>query len=133
MTSPRNIKYTDIKDDKVFSSTKLNTLNVSSDIRFPLTHLGRLLQLNIFSPCDRDSSHQQDRNRVFRAEKHRIGQLNLPINCFSIFAVVLSGLVTDGSYSTLALADRLTALLPAYTEWPLFFTTLRLVFASVAS
>ncbi|WP_204141597.1 hypothetical protein [Halomicronema sp. CCY15110] len=45
---------------------------------------------------------------------------------------MLGGLVTGGSYSLPALADRLVAMLPDYTEWPLFFTTLRLIVASVA-
>jgi hypothetical protein len=109
----------------------LNTLHLSSGIRFPQPLLGRRFQLNIFAPRDRATVNPRSPNRIFRVQKGLKGQFDLPINYLSIFTVVLSGLVTDGSYSTLALADRLTALLPAYTEWPLFFTTLRLVMASV--
>ncbi|RZM82821.1 hypothetical protein [Leptolyngbya iicbica] len=74
----------------------------------------------------------QSSNRAPKAGNRLIGQFDLPIDQLSIFTILLSGLVTGGSYSTLIWGDRLTALLPAYTEWPLFFTTLRLVVASVA-
>lgn len=133
MTSGAAISYANNILENFLSSTKLNIPSLTFVVFGPKSLLQKASQLNI-RPLRRGNS---DRRPWLKAailpKKWLLNPLNLPIGQVSTFAVVLSTLFSEGSCNPLFLTDRVTSVMPAYTEWPLLLTTLRLLITGVMS
>lgn len=115
-------------------STKLNTLSLNSTAYFPKSpsHQASKTHLWLDNPFPRIGFHGF--KGAILPKRWHLKLLNLPIGHLSVSTVMLSTLCSEGSLNNaLVWADKLTAIMPAYPEWPLLFTTLRLVIAGVLS
>lgn len=115
-------------------STKLNTRSLKPVSHFPKTLLHQASQTKIWFD---DSPLRVGYCRFKTAivpKKWSPNLLNLPIDHLGAFTVILTSLWSEGSANiAFVWVDKLTAVMPAYSEWPLLLTTLRLLITGVLS